>query len=360
MDIKKDYRKIQALNQSAIITFSKDPVQFYKEYILNQGRSFRGTSATLIGDLTDFFLLECNASEMEFDQKFDEKFARIETVGKAQVYTLADELFEIAKRSAVDGVVQENFSAMFKEAFRTVRNAKCYQGEDEDKAYKKALEEFLKKGKPYYDSKLVAMDKSQVNDFQIQTAKRIANQMLTDNNISWIFRGDEDIEYLPKYAIEFEYMNFDCKMEADMIHINHSTKMIQPYDLKTTYDNESFENSYLFRAYYIQAGYYRLGIIEWAKTELPGYIVNPMKFVVGDTSMNARRPLVYETDWDMFEESMYGFTYKGEEYKGINTLMEEIKWAEETGIWTISKTNFDNKSTIKMKPYAEYNTKILE
>jgi hypothetical protein len=124
--------------------------------------------------------------------------------------------------------------------------------------------------------------------------------------------------------------------------------IIQPYDLKTTYDNEEFDYGYLKNSYYLQQAYYTIGL----QQVFPGYEILPFKFVVADTSANNRRPLVYELDRNHFEQGMKGFTYNNYKYRGIEELVSAISWANENGIWNVSKENHDSNGKVKLKNYG--------
>jgi hypothetical protein len=345
------YRKIEALNQSGLCLYDENPMQFYKQYVLLEPKKEDETTATLIGSLVDFYLLECNGNEEEFNQKFDEHFCLFEgTKGTAQVFILADELFEISKRHIVDGVIEGNFEVMFQEAFLNTQAKEKYKG----KTWQTGLEDFNTNGKDYYDTLLRSIGRRTVDLSMVETAKRITGQLLNDENLGWIFQGNDNIEQLNKFPIEFEWKGFTCKMEADCIHIDHDLKIIQPYDLKTTWDNESFDYSYLKRKYYIQNGWYHHGVHIWARKEgLEDYTVLPMSFIVADSSVNQRRPLLYQTSPEHIHEAYYGFTFNRRKYRGIEELLLNIKWAEENGIWNIDPTNHKNGQIVRLQTFNE-------
>jgi hypothetical protein len=122
-----------------------------------------------------------------------------------------------------------------------------------------------------------------------------------------------------------------------------------PKDLKCVYDNEGFAYNYLKRRYYVQNGWYWQAVKEWAKKEgLEKYTVMPMQFIVCDTSINQRRPLLFDTTEEHITEAFSGFTNNGRHYKGIFQLIDEITWANDTQIWNITKENYDNKNIITL------------
>ena len=89
---------------------------------------------------------------------------------------------------------------------------------------------------------------------------------------------------------------------------------------------------------------------EWAKENgMEAYTIIPMEFIVADTSSNSRRPIRYQTSQKDLEASIKGFTLKGIYYKGVDEIITEILWAEETNSWNCSKDVFDNDGILKLK-----------
>src|SRR4029079_2847520 len=123
------------------------------------------------------------------------------------------------------------------------------------------------------------------------------------------------------------------KSEIDILHIDHEKKIIYIKDLKTTYDNENFEYSYIKNSYYLQNAFYYLAVKYWAAQENLDYDIVPMEFIVGDTSSNNRRPVRYTTSFADITSGLHGFTLRGNYYRGIHELVEEIEWCEKNNIW---------------------------
>src|SRR5882672_2586510 len=95
-----NYRKLDALNQSMLKVFDSDPVKFFEEFKLGKPRKQKKNVSFMIGDLVDFYLLECKGDEQELTNRFDEKFALFSgTKGSGQVFVLADYLFEETEAS---------------------------------------------------------------------------------------------------------------------------------------------------------------------------------------------------------------------------------------------------------------------
>ena len=341
-----EYRKIDALNQSALKVYDTDPVLFYRQFILKEPREDSSSTAMLLGDLVDFYLLECRGNGADFDLKFDEKFVLFSGVRTtSQVFDLADELFKVTKLSMTEeGEIITDFEVRFKEAFNNVQAGGKYKG----KTWEKGLDDFNLNGMVYFESLMKSIGKKVVDLNLIEKAKSIVDQLVTDDFTKDIFNK----ELLTKFAIEFEWFDFKCKMEADAIYVDHENKIIQPYDLKVTYDNEEFAYSYLKNGYYLQQAFYWEGIRNWKNVNgLEDYTIKPMSFVVADSSKNNRKPLVYQLTLEHLNQGFYGFTNNGRYYRGVNELMEAVKWSNDNNIWNCSKEAFDNNGLMTLQEF---------
>ncbi len=346
-----NYRKLEALNQSMLKLFDSDPISFFEQFKLGRKEDEKKNLATRIGDLVDFYLLDCNGKEDEFDKRLDERFALFNgSKGSGQVFVLVDHLFEETKRCINDvGEITCSFETRFAEAVKRVRADEKYKGKTDEKI----LEDFLANGKVYFDILMENIGKVVVDVPTIDKAKLVARNLKTDEFSRKFFEPQDDKEVFTHYPIEFDFKldstrKIACKAEVDILIIDHEEKTIQPVDLKTTYDNESFDFMYLKNSYYLQNAFYVKAVQEWALENNLKYHVFPMIFVVGDTSINNRRPLVYETSIMDLQRGLKGFRYRGVEYRGVNKLVEDIAWAEENNEWSCSREAFENRGQMKL------------
>ena len=350
-----NYRKLDALNQSMLKLFDSDPVKFFEEFKLGKKRKEKKNAALTIGDLVDFYLLECKGNEQEFEDRLEEKFVLFNGVkGTGQVFMLADFLFEETE-NCINEVTKEitcTFETRFAEAVKRVRAEEKYKGKDDDKI----LEDFLKNGKEYFDTRMKSIGKTIVDISLLDKAKSVAQKLRKDDFTKDIFVGSDTIDYFTHFPIEWKFeldgdRSISCKSEIDMLFVDHHHREIHPMDLKTTYDNESFDYMYIKNAYYLQNAFYWKAVRWWADSEgMQDYYVNPMKFIVGDTSANNRRPLVYQTSEDDVHAGLYGFDLRnGTHYRGVNELIDDIAWAEENDEWSCSKEAFQRKGQMHLR-----------
>lgn len=354
------YRKLDALNYSSIVKFEKSPVQFFEEFILGNKPEDEDTAATLLGNIVDDIILTYHGDIEEFEQHFDEKYALYQGENStAQAFSLADELFRITQQHLNgDGELERAFTDNFEEALRNLQEQGKYKG----KTVIQALEDFKKaqksgsSGQSYFETKLANIGKMVVSVGIKTRGLQIASNALTDpfTRDYFDFSGNEEnIEKLAKFPITFTYQGengeIEGKCEVDLLIINHLAKTIQPIDLKTTYDNTIFPYNYLKNRYYLQGGWYYLGIMGWKNENgLKDYTVLPFKFIVLDTSNNNRRPIIYELEHQHVLDSIMGFSVGNHKYKGVYELVDEIIWSNSMGNWTCSKKVFESDGHLKL------------
>lgn len=348
------YRDLKSLNCSMIKMFDTDPVRFYEIFKLGKKRKDSKTTSLIIGDIVDFYLLDCRGNYEEFTNRFEEKFALFEdTKGTGQVFILCDILFDISLESMDEnGQVTRDFGSIFSEGFKKIQIQGKYKGASEEKG----LIDFNTNGISYYNTLIENQGKIVVEISLLDKATKVANLLKGDPFTKDVFSDDDPmIEYFPKHIIEFFFTTkngkqIECKSEIDMIKIDHFNKIIYPKDLKTAYDNENFEYSYLKYRYDLQAAFYYLAVMDWARdNQMEDYSIQPMEFVVGDTSINNRRPLRYPLSMNDIQNGLNGYSINGHRYKGISELVEEISWAEDTNNWNVSKEAFDSNGILPLQ-----------
>jgi hypothetical protein len=344
---KPTYRQLEGLNQSALKVYDSDPVKFYKEFILKEQREDTSSPAMLLGDLVDFYLLECRGNGADFDLKFDDKYVLFNgSRTTSQVFDLADELFKVTKFNMTEeGEIITEFETRFKEAFVNIQANGKYKG----KTWEKALDDFNTNGMDYFQSLMKSIGKKVVDLGLVERAKAITEQLLTDDFTKNIF-NDENL--FTKHVIEFEWHGFKCKSELDAFSIDHENQSVQPYDLKVTYDNESFEYMYIKNSYYLQQAFYDKALEEYClQNKIDHYTILPMQFIVADSSKNSRRPLVYKLTNGHTEQGYHGFTFNSRYYRGVNELMEAVTWSNFNQIWNCSKENFENNGVVELQEF---------
>jgi hypothetical protein len=111
-------------------------------------------------------------------------------------------------------------------------------------------------------------------------------------------------------------------------------------------------NNYFKYKYYIQGALYFFLVVEWAKRQkgLEYYKVRFPAFIVVDSN-NYKNPLIYTTDAAVIAQGMRGFIIRGKYYPGFVRAVKDMIWHKRTGIWNISRENYENNGIVKIKPF---------
>ena len=340
------YRKIDALSASDIKLFAKDRIAFYRQKVLGEKRKDRFNDSLTLGTLIDFALSDCRGSWQEFEQNFDDKFILLSVKkGTGQLFLLADLLYEYTLRDMdEEGNITSSFSTRFEEAFDRL------QKDDKFKGIKVewALEQFKDSdAETYFSENLKAIDKLPVDEWMLNKCKFIVENVLMDDNVKHLFEEQEDVENLGKYVVEWEYKGLKAKSELDNLTIRHNPKEIIITEVKSTWDSEDFERTYLKLRYDLAAIYYYKAI-QYTFQDLQDYTIK-FQFLVVDTSPQGLNPLIYKISNKDLLNAEHGFkTKSGYYYKGLEELVDEILWCQETQNWRISKEAYKNNGILNL------------
>ena len=340
------YRKIDALSASDIKLFNKDRIAFYHQKILGEKRKEKSSDSLVLGTLIDFVLSDCRGSWQEFEQNFDDKFILLSVKkGTGQLFLLADLLYEYTLRDMdEESNITSSFSVRFEEAFDRLQKEDKFKG----KKVEWALEQFKDSdAEIYFSENLKAIDKLAVDEWMLTKCKNIVENVLIDDNVKYLFEKQENVENLGKYVVEWEYKALKAKSELDNLTINHNTKEIIITEIKSTWDSEDFERTYLKLRYDLAAIYYYKAV-KYVFQDLQDYSIK-FQFLVIDTSPQGLRPLVYKLSSNDLLNAEIGFkTKSGYYYKGLEELVNEILWCQETQNWRISKEAFENNGILDL------------
>lgn len=168
-------------------------------------------------------------------------------------------------------------------------------------------------------------------------------------------------ELMHQVPIYFNYKGFECKALLDGIKIDHKNKIIHPFDLKTTGKSVlHFEESFLQYGYYRQCAMYELALYSDAspvKNLLEeGYKMDDFVFIVVETKLSSATPaMIYTTTANTRKAGVQGGWYKGQYYRGIDELLDELAWHQSTNNWTYPKRVFENKGRIEIDIFEKLN-----
>ena len=340
------YRKIDALSASDIKLFAKDRIAFYHQKVLGEKRKDKFSDSLTLGTLIDFALSDCKGSWQEFEQNFDDKFILLSVKkGTGQLFLLADLLYEYTLRDMDEEEnITSSFSVRFEEAFDRLQKEDKFKG----KKVEWALEQFKDSdAETYFSENLKAIDKLPVDEWMLNKCKFIVENVLIDDNVKHLFEEQENVNNFGKYVVEWEYKGLKAKSELDNLTIRHNPKEIIITEIKSTWDSEDFERTYLKLRYDLAAIYYYKAI-QYTFQDLQDYEIK-FQFLVVDTSPQGLNPLIYKVSDKDLNKAEYGFTTKlGYYYKGLDELVDEILWCQETQNWRISKLAYENNGILDL------------
>lgn len=360
---EKEYRSLEIDSYSSIKVFIEDRKKYYRKFVLREPVRDSDTPSTIFGSLVDCLIF----SPDEFDNRFTLSFT---DVPKGQYGKLIDELMNVTAASLNDdGEVTKDLEDMLEEAYNNVkydRNGTVvdFKRDSFDVVKRKFIGSDLE---IYYRQLREAHGKEVIESTMVNNALNVINELRTNSITAEIINmvtGEEVTVYNQFAIIESlkdcldpgqekteEQATFKCLV--DKLIIDHNTKEIHIYDLKTAWDNEGeFLNNYFKYKYYIQAALYFYLVVEWKKKqpELEDYAVRWPAFIVADSN-NYKSPLIYVTDNGNFTQGMRGFMIKGKYYPGVINAVLDMIWHKRTGIWNISRENNRNNGIVKIKPF---------
>jgi hypothetical protein len=338
-----DYRRIEVDSFSTLKDFDKDGViKYWRKYILKEKQDEDKSEALILGDLVDCLIY----SSDEYPIKFVESNTSELVKGKTHMADFAIELWRLTKESSDDeGIMTREFSDIAEEAYNNVKYD--YNGiavKFLKKTFDQVIEDFTgSKEEEWY--KLKRCGKTIINLSLKTKAEKIITRLKQSDATYKLFYPDDnsDEEHVNQLQIEFELFGLPFKSMPDDVIINHKRKLISPFDLKVSWMINAFEHKYLENRYHLQAACYDAAL----RHQYPGYDVNPINFIVADSS-NDYEPVVYELEKEDVEVGYEGFTLNGRQYKGVKQLVKEVLFARENGIWTQRMDDHMNKGRRKL------------
>lgn len=339
------YRAIEKDSSSSLKDFSMDRRKYYRKHYLREKVEEKENLATNMGKLVETLLLE--------PEEFDNRFYMSSTVSvpTGLMLEFVEALYKITD-DAVDGfgvvarpmeeIVDEAYKASgFKIAKEAVLNK--FLGSSAEIYYREIRE---------VRSKNLTVITSQ----DVTNAERIVEGLKNNQFTKDIVNRQSDDRYtvINQFKIDGYFVDdHEFKSMLDKVIVDHSEKKIHIYDLKCVWSVENFYNDYyLYRRAYIQ-GYLYKEAIAWIikndkKYPWSDYSIIYPQFIVCD-SINYYDPLIYTMDYNSLREAYEGFTVQDKYYPGVKELIEDLTWAQENDIWSISRKNYLNKGLVNIK-----------
>lgn len=339
---EKSYREIFLDSSSSLKEFATNRRRYYKRYILSETvEEEEDTKASVTGKLVETILLEANL----FDKKF--YMSACASTPSGLMLSFVEALYKHTKNSMnEEGVVMREFSDISQDA---------YADSGFKIKYKAVIQKFVGSDAEIYYNEILKVRTNNlivVTTQDVTNAEKIVEELKTNfvtadvvnmvNSDRWEVHNQLQIE-------GYEINELKMKSMIDKCIIDHEKKIIYIYDLKCTWSVEGFYKEYfLYRKSYIQAYAYHKAIQHYRNENLPGYSIQPIAFIVCD-STNYYNPLIYQLTFEDLKEAQDGFEYKGTQYQGTLSIIEDLKWAQENNQWGISRENYLSNGIVNLK-----------
>jgi hypothetical protein len=330
-------------SSSSLKEFSMDRKKYYRKYILGEDVDDKDTQAATTGRIVETLLLE--------PEEFDNRFHMSSCVEAPSALMLAfvNALYKFTKEATDDnGNVTRSFEDISKDAY--VESGFKIK-------YEAVIGKFVgSDAEVYYNEmRLVkARGLTVVTAEDVTNAEKIVQELQNNSVTKDVVNLVSSSRYSVYNQLQVENYEIDehlFKSMMDKVVVDHEKQTVQVYDLKCTWSVENFlEEYYLYRRAYIQAYLYTIAATAFrdANEEMEGYEVLPPKFIVCD-STNYYNPLIYTLSEQDLEDAYSGFTHKNREYKGVGTIIADLKWALDNNVWNISRENSINNGLVKIR-----------
>lgn len=199
----------------------------------------------------------------------------------------------------------------------------------------------------YLEAQYKSRIKNLVTTSELDLGKDLASILETHSFSKHIFTINDNIERINQYKFEYFYNNIKLRGIIDIVVIDHTNRTVQLIDLKTGQDNaENFMGSFIKYRYYFQALIYQNSFdIICKNLNLVDYKLLPFQFLY--IGRKQKMPLVYTVTDKWFKGAQHGFkTSGGYYYRGLDVLLEEIKWHWDNKVFEMTKDIFINNGRI--------------
>jgi len=344
---EREYRKLKRLSYSALKVFADNRMKYYKNYEAGYVFEQEDSDALTIGLVADCLELEPE----DFDNRF--VVATVEKPGGA-MGEFTDKLFKRTKDClSIDGVVTRSMNSLMREAYDDVafdRNG--VRIAFKRKTFEQVVDEFANgPGVEFHNQQRSSLEKVLISPSDEEQATKVLTLARNHRNTKALLALKTGGKYqvINQLKMMFMYLGMEMKGMVDKLIINHDRKIIQPFDMKTTYSVDTFMYNYLKYRYYIQLYVYHLGLSEWKReNNMADYELKPMKFIVLDSNA-VMDPIIHTATEDNLEQARSGFTDRGKRYSGVMNLCDDIKWHRTNDIWTASRENHEANGICAIK-----------
>ena len=314
------YYQVNRISCSKLKNFEKHP----RYYLSDFSKSLKESKALRLGSAVDMLL----TAPEEFEK----------------VFHVATGI----KPSGLMGQFADNLialSSFYEEAISDEKLSQAYSNTDFKRdtfeGVKDKLDKITAYLKAYFDSK----DKILLEEGESELANKIVNNLLT-NDFTAPYFYEDGVELIYQMPVYWEYDEEECKSLLDLVRINHLTKEIYPFDIKTSGGQvKDFITSLIDFRYDLQGSFYTEALNWFVRNDekYKGYKVMPFSFIVESTS-SPGSPQVFTLSDKVISQGKIGWVSKtGIEHKGFSDLIADLKWHKMNNKWDYTKSVYLNQ-----------------
>ena len=305
---EKEYRNLKGADGFPIISYSaisKYLREGFEGYLHLEDRE--ETNSLTFGSAVDTLITEG-------EEQFAKKFVTLDNVFTGKSKEVLDNVAKSLIESNMTLSSVPALTPLFVDAFNAVEYYPNRTFESKIKLFCNYKGDSLSEYAKAYLNAKTSQETSVISKEMLDEARKTVYALKYDKFIGIVFATDDGLDRIYQAKFVTTINGVEYKFMFDLLIIDHSHKVIMPFDLKTTSKPEyRFPESFLKWRYDIQARLYCQGLnqIVQHSREWAGYKIKPMKFIV--VNKNSLTPLMFE-----FEDS---FT-KGDIQYG-NTVLED-------------------------------------
>lgn len=345
---EQEYRKVELASYSSLRVYADAPMKFYKQYVSCELKKDEPSKDMIMGSVIHN-LLARNDEQIDDDKFLVGDVSEIDKDANHPSY-FAWKIWELTEADVVaHGDQTRSFASIAEEAFQ---QTKFNQRTGEEIRFKKkeidyALEKFVNTPlEVWYQQKRKAYGRSLVSIEDMDNCLKIYKDVREYKDTTAIYcqQTDDRYEVFNELPMTFHHDGIDLKMMGDKIIIDHQEKVISIYDTKVTWE-ENFSRVYLDKWYYLQGATYDVGLMSFQKEHgLEKYKRLPMQFVRVH-NLSWYKPLICPMTTNDLKAAMGGFkTRWGRTYPGFRSLVTDLQWSLEEGLWSIKREDYMNNS----------------
>lgn len=350
-----DYRDVRAFSQSSLKLLDFNVNKFYREeYLWVTGQKpYRSDSPSsdsmILGSMVDILLTR--------PKDFDKEYVSLVDAPTGQMKVFVENFFDMEYIQTV-GYTQ-NLSEDLKDNL-----AKCaydLAGFKRDKL-ETVLERFKTEGLLYYNALRKSVGKTIVSIEMMEHAKALVNQLKEDEFTGPIILEETDTqtcltvdkEVHDQLAIYWEERGLRFKALLDKVIINHLTKTVQPYDIKTT-GSSNFLDAFGSWRYDLQGAFYTDALHNWMRQEgIEGYEIKPFIFIVAFTNEKGILPQLWQMGSYEYNAGRWGvYRPKLRYLKGYSTLIDDLLWHIKEDKWKYPKEVYEKGGIRQLNYYID-------